>query len=161
MAEELQSLLEKINSDGIQKAEAEKAKIIAAAEAEAAAIREEAAKDAAAIAMPEREFTIHRNITPASTDMGDLSTIMPVVHPYCPGARGKGHGNDYEIHDPYLACVQNSKWQVTMLTLLLENEAERAKKQDDSGKVAEGRAWGHVHTCGLCPKSKEESPELC
>ena len=88
----------------------------------------ELAKDAAAIAMPEREFTIHRNITPASTDMGDLSTIMPVVHPYCPGARGKGHGNDYEIHDPYLACVQNAKWQVTMLTLLLENEAARAKK---------------------------------
>ena len=49
MAEELQSLLEKINSDGIQKAEAEKAKIIAAAEAEAAAIRAEAAKDAAAM----------------------------------------------------------------------------------------------------------------
>ena len=32
MAEELQSLLEKINQDGIMKAEAEKAKIIADAE---------------------------------------------------------------------------------------------------------------------------------
>ena len=41
------------------------------------------------------------------------------------------------------------------------SEVERAEEQDDPGKVAEGRAWGQVHTCGLCPKSKEESPELC
>jgi hypothetical protein len=90
--------------------------------------RLELAKDAAAIAMPERPFTVYHDMIPSSTDMGDLSTIMPVVHPYCPGAKGKGHGNDYYIVDPYLACVQNAKWQVTMLTLLLENGAERAKK---------------------------------
>ena len=41
------------------------------------------------------------------------------------------------------------------------SEAERAKEQDDPGKGAEGRAWGHVHTCDLCPKGKEESPVLC
>ena len=40
MAEELQSLLEKINQDGVMKAEAEKAKIIANAEKEAAEIIE-------------------------------------------------------------------------------------------------------------------------
>lgn len=49
MAEELQSLLEKINQDGIQKAEAEKARILAAANAEADAIRAAAAKHAAAL----------------------------------------------------------------------------------------------------------------
>ena len=47
MADELQSLLEKINQDGIMKAEAEKAKIISAAEAEAARIVAEAEKCAA------------------------------------------------------------------------------------------------------------------
>ncbi|MBE6609323.1 MAG: amidohydrolase [Ruminococcaceae bacterium] len=88
----------------------------------------ELAKDAAAIAMPERPFTVYHNMIASSTDMGDLSTFLPVVHPYCPGAQGKGHGNDFKIVDPYLACVQNAKWQVTMLTLLLENGAERAKK---------------------------------
>ncbi len=46
MAEELQSLLEKINQDGIKKAEAEKTQIIAAAEAEAARIIAEAGKEA-------------------------------------------------------------------------------------------------------------------
>ena len=63
-----------------------------------------------------------------STDMGDLSCIMPVVHPYCPGARGAGHGNDYEVYDPDAACVRCAKWQLGMLKLLLENSAERAKK---------------------------------
>ena len=38
MSEELQSLLEKINADGVQKAEAERSRIIADAEKEAAAI---------------------------------------------------------------------------------------------------------------------------
>ena len=49
MAEELQSLLEKINQEGIQKAEAEKARIIAEANAEADAIRAAATKAAAAL----------------------------------------------------------------------------------------------------------------
>lgn len=46
MAEELQSLLEKINQDGVMKAEAEKAKIIANAEKEAAEIIANAKKEA-------------------------------------------------------------------------------------------------------------------
>ena len=60
--------------------------------------------------------------------MGDLSTIMPVVHPYAPGAKGTGHGNDYYIVDPIRACVDSAKWQVGMLYLLLKDNAERAKK---------------------------------
>ena len=46
MAEELQSLLEKINQDGVMKAEAEKARIIANAEKEAAEIIANAKKEA-------------------------------------------------------------------------------------------------------------------
>lgn len=63
-----------------------------------------------------------------STDMGDLSSIMPVIHPYAGGVRGKVHGNDYEIYDPEAACVTNAKWQIAMMKLLLENGTERAKK---------------------------------
>ena len=63
-----------------------------------------------------------------STDMGDLSCIMPVVHPYCAGSRGRGHGSNYEIHDPEAACVKSAIWQVAMVKMLLENDAERAKK---------------------------------
>ncbi|MBR5527539.1 MAG: amidohydrolase, partial [Clostridia bacterium] len=63
-----------------------------------------------------------------STDMGDLSCIMPVIHPYVPGACGTSHGMDYQITDPEKACVLSAKWQLTMLELLLRNDGERAKK---------------------------------
>ena len=49
MSEELQSLLDKINADGIQKAEAESAKIIAAAKAEAERIVSAAKAEAEAV----------------------------------------------------------------------------------------------------------------
>lgn len=63
-----------------------------------------------------------------STDMGDLSQIMPVIHPYAPGAIGRDHGSDYYINDPESACVTNAKWQLKMLELLLKDGAERAKR---------------------------------
>ena len=86
------------------------------------------AREAAAIAMPEHTFRTSTGIGSGSTDMGDLSCIMPVVHPYAPGAVGKGHGNDYYIENPELACVACAKWQLAMLSLLLSGNAERAKK---------------------------------
>ena len=63
-----------------------------------------------------------------STDMGDLGCIMPVVHPYAAGSRGRGHGNDYEICDAESACVKSAVWQVAMVMRLLENDAARAKR---------------------------------
>ncbi|MBQ2999216.1 MAG: amidohydrolase [Clostridia bacterium] len=87
------------------------------------------ADEAMALALPEVEF--HRNdqyFSTGSTDMGDLSSFMPVVHPYAGGACGNAHGNDYQICDPELACVGSAKWQLAMLLLLLGNGAERAKK---------------------------------
>jgi len=86
------------------------------------------AQEAAAIAMPEQPFRMGSSIGSGSTDMGDLSCIMPVVHPYAPGAVGKGHGNDYYIENPELACVGCAKWQLAMVSLLMGNGAERAQK---------------------------------
>lgn len=77
---------------------------------------------------PEMELPIDTPWSTGSTDMGDLSCIMPVVHPYAAGARGTDHGNDYYIVDPDAACVKNAKWQIAMLTLLLQNGGERAKR---------------------------------
>ena len=63
MAEELQSLIEKINRDGVEKANAEAARIVAAAKEQAAAIvkeaKEEAAK-AASTATKEAELSAER-----------------------------------------------------------------------------------------------------
>lgn len=62
------------------------------------------------------------------SDVGDLSSVMPVIHPYISGASGKSHGNDYRITDPDTACVDSAKVQLCFLKLLLENGGERAKK---------------------------------
>lgn len=61
------------------------------------------------------------------TDMGDLSAVMPAVHPYAGGATGTGHGADYIISDPYAACVRSAQLQVLMLAMLLSNDAVQAK----------------------------------
>lgn len=71
-------------------------------------------------------FTRYDNIGSGSSDMGDLSVIMPVVHPYIPGCTGTGHGSDYIVADPVLACVGSAKWQIAMLTELLKDDAKRA-----------------------------------
>ena len=80
------------------------------------------------IAIPDKRFSFNRKIGTGSTDMGDLSGIMPVVHPYIPSAVGTSHGDDYVIDDPYTATVLSAKWQLAMIILLLENGASRAKK---------------------------------
>lgn len=80
-------------------------------------------------ALPEVEAKFDAGgMSRGSTDMGDLSCIMPVVHPYVDGARGKAHGNDYEIFDREAACVKSAVWQVAMVTRLLEDGAARAKR---------------------------------
>jgi amidohydrolase len=62
-----------------------------------------------------------------STDMGDLSQIMPVVHPYMGGARGTGHGADFEIVDPELAYVAPAKALAGMVVDLLADGASGAR----------------------------------
>ncbi len=86
------------------------------------------AEEAAKLVIPDYSFGSNNHIGSGSTDMGDLSAIMPVVHPYSAGAKGKGHGNDYEIVDPVAACVDCAKWQVGMLMLLLKDGGALASK---------------------------------
>lgn len=85
------------------------------------------AKDAAMLAMPDTECVFEDSISSISTDMGDLSCLMPVVHPYAAGIGGKLHGNDFEISDKESACITSAKWQLAMLLLLLGDGAQRAK----------------------------------
>lgn len=87
----------------------------------------EVMRDAAAI-LPDEKFEYNPVPSSGSTDMGELSCIMPVVHPYIPGATGHGHGSDYSIKNPERTCVGSAKWQLAALALLLENNAARAKK---------------------------------
>jgi amidohydrolase len=86
------------------------------------------AQDAYRALCPDEEFWFNDTVGTGSTDMGDISQVMPAAHPYAPGARGTGHGSDYEICDPVAACITNAKWQLTMLYMLLSNGAERANQ---------------------------------
>ena len=61
------------------------------------------------------------------TDMGDISTVMPALHPYVAGATGESHGNNYYIENPELACVKSAQVQLVFLALALGNGAEKAK----------------------------------
>lgn len=84
-------------------------------------------KEAAALAIPEYSYSVLDSIGTGSTDMGDLSCIMPVVHPYTGGAKGVSHGSDYVIVDPEAAYIANVKLQLGMILLLLGNGAKRAQ----------------------------------
>ena len=44
-----------------------------------------------------------------STDMGDVSHLMPAIHPYVGGASGLGHGADYVVEEYGLAVVTAAK----------------------------------------------------
>ena len=88
----------------------------------------ELSKEAIGIVLPNEKYWIGDSVSRGSTDMGELCGLMPVIHPYVGGASGRAHGDDYEISDPYTACVVSAKWQVAMLILLLENGGARAKQ---------------------------------
>lgn len=63
-----------------------------------------------------------------STDMGDISHVMPALHPYMGGAAGSGHGADYAIADPGLAYVEPAKQLAIMAVDLLWGNAETARE---------------------------------
>ncbi len=82
--------------------------------------------EAAKNIIPEYDFRVDNYIGTGSTDMGDLSCLMPVVHPYAGGATGTEHGNNYQISNPVSACLASAELQLEMLYLLLKNHAEKA-----------------------------------
>ena len=63
-----------------------------------------------------------------STDMGDISQIMPAIHPYVGGATGLGHGADYVVHDYELAVITAAKSMAATVVDLLADGAELAGK---------------------------------
>jgi amidohydrolase len=62
-----------------------------------------------------------------STDMGDISHVMPTLHPYMGGASGSGHGADFAIADPKLAYIEPAKQLALMAVDLLWGDAEASR----------------------------------
>ena len=63
-----------------------------------------------------------------STDMGDVSHLMPVVHPWVGCARGVLHGADYVLADHQTAYKKTVKVLAGCLIDLLWNEAQEAQQ---------------------------------
>ena len=62
-----------------------------------------------------------------STDMGDLSQVMPVIHPYTGAASGTGHGIDYIIEDYIQAVINPAKAMAATVIDLLSEAARKAR----------------------------------
>jgi amidohydrolase len=69
--------------------------------------------------------TGHRS---GSTDMGDISHVMPTLHPYMGGASGSGHGADFTIADPKLAYIEPAKQLALIAVDMLWDDASAAKE---------------------------------
>ena len=63
-----------------------------------------------------------------STDMGDLSQIMPVCHPYTAGASGPGHSKKYMIDDYERAVINPAKIMAMVVIDLLAEGAAKARE---------------------------------
>jgi metal-dependent amidase/aminoacylase/carboxypeptidase family protein len=63
-----------------------------------------------------------------STDMGDVSHIMPALHLYAGGAEGISHGNDYLIQDYQLAVINPAKVMAMTVIDLLAEDAVKGKE---------------------------------
>jgi len=62
-----------------------------------------------------------------SSDMGDLSTLMPVLEAMVGGVKG-GHSHDYEITDPYNLYVMGTKLLACLTVELMYDDAVQAKE---------------------------------
>lgn len=67
----------------------------------------------------------------SSSDFGDVSQIIPAVHPFSGGATGTPHGADYLINDYETALIIPAKVLAMTVIDLLAEGAARAKKVID------------------------------
>jgi len=61
-----------------------------------------------------------------STDAGDLSQIIPLIHPWIGGVVGTLHGKDYKIHDQNLVYIESAKAMAMTIIDLLAGDAKAA-----------------------------------
>ena len=64
----------------------------------------------------------------ASTDAGDLSHVLPVLHPSHGGCSGTNHAADFLIADPQVAYIQPAKAMAWTIVDLLSNDAAEARR---------------------------------
>ena len=83
----------------------------------------------------EEEMEFDKTWGKSSSDMGDISNVIPAVHPYIGGAVGVGHSAGFLVEDAYTACVIGPKIICGALKNLLMDNAALAKKVIAEKKV--------------------------
>lgn len=81
----------------------------------------------AKVAAPDMQV-FERDHFAASLDMGDVSHLMPVIHPFTGGVTGELHSKDFCVVDYYKACIVPAKTLAMTVIDLLANEAITAKE---------------------------------
>lgn len=64
----------------------------------------------------------------ASTDMGDISHLLPALHPMIGGGRGALHGADYAVADPVHSYLHSAKALAMSVVDLLTEDAREARR---------------------------------
>lgn len=81
------------------------------------------------------DFSVRGHLA-SSTDMGDVSQIMPAIHPNIGGADGLPHSAAFRIADPVLAYVVPAKVLAMTLVDLLADDAVEARRVIDGAAPA-------------------------
>jgi len=84
-----------------------------------------------------------------STDLGDVSHVLPAAHPMIGGASGRSHSSDFRITDPHLAYVVPAAVLATTVVDLLHHGAWQARRIRSSFKPSFGvdeymETWDHI-----------------
>lgn len=83
-------------------------------------------KDNAARLIPPEQI-INAGHFGASTDMGDISHLLPSLHPFVGGVFGALHTRDFKVADYQAACVLPAKLMAMTVIDLLADGAKQAK----------------------------------
>jgi amidohydrolase len=67
----------------------------------------------------------------SSTDMGDVSVLMPTMQSYAGGASGRTHSDEFEITDWELDVIEAGKALASMTIALLTDDATRGRELVD------------------------------
>ena len=71
----------------------------------------------------------------SSTDMGDISAIMPAMHGYIDGGvAGNLHGSDFRVVDSERASVDSAIMQIAIILKLMGDGAKVARRIVENGK---------------------------
>lgn len=79
--------------------------------------------DNAKLFLPDEEIEYHKNMT-GSTDMGDLSGIIPVIQPTIGGFDGALHSKDFKITDEEFVYITASKILALTVWDLVKDDAK-------------------------------------